>query len=74
MIEKYFLEMLTPDNVSVKKETYIVQDGKEYVVGNPWRRAYINSIQGRNQVQSEVPEPYKSVIMLMWGEHPTILD
>lgn len=72
MIEKITLDMLTQDSVSVKKQQYIIQDGKEYAIGDIWRRAYVNSESGRKQVQEEVPEPYKSVIFLMWGDKPTI--
>lgn len=74
MIEKITLDMLTQDSVSLKKQQYIVQDGKEYAIGEPWRRAYVNSTRGREQVQQEVPEPYRSVIMLMWGNEPTVLE
>ncbi len=74
MIEKITLDMLTQDSVSVKKQQYIVQDGKEYAIGEPWRRAYVNSISGRQQVENEVTEPYKSVIMLMWGNEPTVSE
>jgi hypothetical protein len=72
MLEKITLDMLTQDSVSVKKQQFILQNGKEYEIGEPWRRAYVNSVQGREQVQSEVSEPYKSVIMLMWGDTPTV--
>lgn len=74
MIEKITLDMLTQDSVSVKKQQYIVQDGKELSIGDIWRRAYINSTQGRQQVQDEVAEPYKSVIFLMWGDNPTVSE
>ena len=74
MIEKITLDMLTQDSVSVKKQQYIIQDGKEYAIGQPWRRAYANSTQGRKQVNIEVPEPYRSVIMLMWGDTPTVVE
>jgi len=74
MIERITLDMLTQDGVSVKKQQYAVVDGQEYPIGQPWRRAYINSAQGRQQVQAEVSEMYKSVIMLMWGEEPTVTE
>lgn len=72
MIEKITLDMLTQDSVSVKKQQYIIQDGKEYAIGDIWRRAYVNSESGRKRVQEEIVEPYKSVIFLMWGNTPTI--
>jgi hypothetical protein len=74
MSEKITLDMLTADGVSLKKQQYTTVNGQEYSIGEPWRRAYVNSTQGRQQVQSEVPEPYKSVIMLMWGNTPTVTD
>jgi hypothetical protein len=74
MVEKITLDMLTQDSVSLKKQQYTTVDGKEYPIGEPWRRAYINSAQGRTQVQTEVPEPYKSAIMAVWGETPTVTE
>ena len=74
MIEKIILDMLTQDGVSVKKQQYIVQSGKEYPIGEPWRRAYINSVNGRKQVEDEIIDPYKSVIFMMWGNESTIED
>jgi len=72
--EKTIIEMLTQDSVSIKKQKYIVADGQEYAVGEPWRRAYINSEKGREQVQTEVPEPYLSAIMTVWGDTPTVTE
>lgn len=74
MNEKIILDMLTQDSVSVKKQQYTVVNGVEYPIGQPWRRAYVNSVNGRQQVHEEVPEPYKSVIMLMWGSEPTVKE
>ena len=74
MIERITLDMLTQDSVSLKKQQYATVDGKEYPIGEPWRRAYINSVQGRIQVQSEVTEPYLSAIMAVWGETPTVTE
>jgi hypothetical protein len=74
MNEKITLDMLTQDGVSLKKQQYSTVEGKEYPIGEPWRRAYINSIQGRAKVEAEVADPYKSVIMLMWGSNPTVTE
>jgi hypothetical protein len=74
MIEKITLDMLTQDSVSLKKQQYTTVNGKEYLIGEPWRRAYINSENGRIQVQLEVIDPYKSAIMLMWGDIPTVIE
>ena len=68
------LDMLTADSVSLKKQKYTTVNGKEYPIGEPWRRAYINSVQGRTQVQAEVPEPYQSAIFAVWGNAPTVTE
>lgn len=74
MFEKIILDALTSDSVSVQKQKYTIVDGKEYPIGEPWRRAYVNSVQGRTQVQAEVPEPYQSAIFAVWGNAPTVPD
>ena len=74
MTEKISLDMLTRDSVSIKKQSYIVQEKKEYAIGDIWRRAYVNSIKGRQTMENEVTEPYKSIIFLMWGDTPTMSD
>ncbi len=81
MIEQYTLDNLTQDSVSVKKEKVVQgEEGKEFgyndgdIVGEPWRCAYINSINGREQVQKEVPEPYRGGIFAVWGDSPTMDD
>lgn len=74
MSEKITLDMLTQDSVSLKKQQYATVEGKEYPIGEPWRRAYINNIQGREQVEAEVPEPYRSAIFAVWGDTPTVSE
>jgi hypothetical protein len=74
MIEKITLDMLNQNSVSVKKQKYIIQNDTEYAIEDIWRRAYVNSIQGRQQVEDEVAEPYKSVIFMMWGDSPTVTE
>ena len=72
--ERIFLDMLTPESVSVRKQKFVTVDGVEYPIGDPWRRAYVNSIVGRQQVQDEVPEPYKTAIFAVWGNAPTVSE
>jgi len=72
--EKIFMDTLTQDSVSVRKQNYVTVDGVEYPVGQPWRRAYVNSTAGRQQVQDEVPEPYRTAILAVWGDEPTVPD
>lgn len=72
MQEKISLDMLTQDNVSLHKQQITVIDGVEYSIGQPWRRAYVNSTQGRTQVQTEADEPYRTAILAVWGDTPTV--
>lgn len=74
MEERITLDMLTRDSVSLKKQKYVLIDGVEYPVGEPWRRAYINSARGRTEVEAEVPEPYKTAIFTIWGDAPTVTE
>jgi hypothetical protein len=72
MIEKITLDGLTQDSVSLKKQNYVEVEGELQFVGQPWRRAYVNSEQGRAQIVAEIPEPYKSAVFAVWGDVPTI--
>jgi hypothetical protein len=72
MIEKITLDMLTQDSVSVKKQQYTTFDGIEYAIGQPHRKAYINSIRGRQEVQNELPLAQQNAIFSVWGDTPTV--
>lgn len=72
MYEKITIDMLTQDGVSIKKQQYVTIDGVDYPVGQPWRRAYANSVSGRQAVQNEVPEPHRTAIFAVWGDTPTV--
>lgn len=74
MIEKITLDMLTQDSVSVKTQKYVEVEGVEYPIGEPHRRAYVNSVRGRQAIQNEVPEPHCTAIFAVWGENPTVDD
>jgi hypothetical protein len=74
VIERYTLDMLTPNSVSIKKQQHVEINGVEYPIGEPWRRAYVNSPSGRQEVQDEVPEPYRSAIFAVWGDEPIVPD
>jgi hypothetical protein len=74
MNEKITLDMLTADSVSLKKQRYETVDGAEYAIGEPWRRAYVNSALGRAEVEAEISDPYKTAIFAVWGDTPTVDD
>ncbi len=72
METKTIIEYLNDRSVSIVKKQYLIDDGKEYYVGDPHRTAYVNSELGRDLLRQEVPEPYYSSIMDIWGEHPLV--
>jgi hypothetical protein len=74
MVEKYTLDNLNQDSVSVVKQAYIDYMGAEYPIGEPWRRAYVNSEQGRQQIVSELPTAQVNAIMAVWGDNPTVTE
>lgn len=72
MIERISLDMLNETGVSVKKQQYTIVDGIEYAIGQPHRKAYINSIRGREEVQNELPQAQANAIFSVWGDTPTV--
>lgn len=68
------LDMLTETSVSVKTQKYIEHEGIEYAVGEPHRKAYVNSERGRAEIAAELPEPYLSAVLAVWGEAPTVFE
>lgn len=68
------LDMLNQNSVSVKTQRYLLENGQELLVGQPHRRAYVNSVQGREQLAAEVTEPYLSAILAVWGDTATVDD
>lgn len=68
MIEKYIIDMLTENTVSVVKQKVTEIEGQELKVGEPHRKAYVNSVQGRLEVRQELPAPQVDAILAVWGE------
>lgn len=69
MIKKYTLDMLTQDSVSVKMQDYILHEGQEYPMGQPHRKAYVNSVRGREEIQAELPVAQVNSILAIWGTY-----
>lgn len=74
MNTKIDLDMLNPNSVSVKTQRYLLEDGQELLVGQPHRRAYVNSRKGRQELQAELSEPYLSSVLAVWGDAPTVME
>lgn len=71
-IEKYTIDNLNQDNVSVSKQTFVEYMGQMFPIGALWRKAYVNSEQGRQQVAEELPVAQVNAIMSVWGNAPTV--
>lgn len=68
------LDALTKNSVSVKRQKTITAEGSTYEIGEPHRCAYVNSVSGRKQLAAELPEPYLSAVLAVWGDAPTVED
>lgn len=74
MEEKITLDMLTQDSVSVKKQNYTTINNVEYPIGEPWRKSYINSINGREEIKKDLDEKYINSILSVWGDKATVVE
>lgn len=72
MNERIIIDMLTEVSVSVVTKKYVEVDGIEMDVGEPHRKAYANSTQGRIEVEKELPSPQVAAIFSIWGDEPTV--
>lgn len=68
------VDNLTENSVSVKTQKIIDMDGTSYPMGDPHRCAYMNSTSGRASLKNDVPEPYLSAVLNVWGDAPTVED
>lgn len=63
------VDNLTTLSVSVKTQRVLIEDNDiETALGLPSRKAHTNSNDGRTELAAEVPEPYFSGIIAVWGE------
>ena len=74
MTKNISLDGLSVNGVSVKTQERIQHNGTEYDIGLPHRTAYINSTRGRAELTDELPEPYRSAVLAVWGPEPTITE
>lgn len=73
MQELISLDELNINSVSVVTRKYIEEEGVKYFVGDIHRRAYVNSEDGRKEINEELAEPYLSAVMTVWGDTPTVV-
>ena len=73
MQELISLDELNQNSVSVVTRKYIEEDDIKYFVGDIHRRAYVNSEDGRKEINEKLAEPYLSAVMTVWGDTPTVV-
>ena len=71
MMEKIILDNLTQDSVSVRTQRYFDDNGT-LPIGQPHRKAYVNSVRGRQEVEDELPQAQQNAIFAVWGDTPTV--
>lgn len=72
IITRISLDGLTTDKVSVSRQKYITLGETEYPIEMPCRTAFENSGKGREELLSQIEEPYLSAILSVWGTEPTV--
>ena len=71
---EYSVDLLTQNSVTIKTKRYIEENGMRENVGLVHAEAYINSTRGREELINEVPEPYLSGVLAVWGDEPTVAE
>lgn len=71
---KTTIDMLTDESVSILTQQYITIEGVETQVGENHRCAYINSAQGRADLEANEPEVIVNAVLTIWGTTPTIIE
>ena len=71
--ETMSIESLDNKYVSFVKVKRAKIDGTDYILDDPQVVFYENSSKDRELVAKDVPEPFLSTIMTIWGDTPTII-
>lgn len=74
--DKLTLDMLNETSVSILKRTFAMINDVETQIGENWRRAFINSENGRKEIAEFLGEdtPQYIAVMQIWGETPLITE
>lgn len=68
MKTEYTIDDLTSTKVSVKSQKYY----ENQPLGKPYRKSYVNSVEGRIDLRKDLPNQQINSIFAVWGEKPTI--
>lgn len=74
IIESKTIDMLTTNNVSILTQKFIELDGIKQQVGNNHRRAYQNSLEGRDTLINVEPPDVVDAVLAIWGDSPTVVE
>jgi len=75
LTEQIFLDSLCKDAVSVRRQSFLLQNGHELPVGDVHRMAFVNSASGRELLQGcEIDERFKQAIFAAWGDEATVTE
>lgn len=74
MKTRTILDYISNVGCSVKTEKCIEDGGQTYTIGQPMRRAYTNSPNGREQLKQDYPNYYEILVATEWGDTPTVSD
>jgi hypothetical protein len=66
------IDMLTENSVSILKQNFIELDGQLQQVGENSRKAYVNTVDGRAELKSDVPDEQYNSVIAVWGDEPTV--
>ncbi len=70
---EFVLDMLTSDSVSVLQKKYFEFDDKRYYTDNV-RNAYLNSEQGRAELEALLPNEFYTAVVAVWGNNPIVSE
>ena len=65
------LELLTQQSVTVMTTRVFEDNGQEFATP-PHAKAYVNSAEDRKHLKAELPEPFLSAVLAIWGDAPTV--
>lgn len=71
--ETIIIDRLSSDSVNIMRRKYVVADGVEYLLTKT-SDGYSNNALDRARLAADVPEPYLSGVMAVWGDTPTKAD
>lgn len=70
---KKTVDMLTTESVSILTQQFVDIDGIPTQAGQNHRAAYVNSEDGRKELQENEPVEVVNSVFAIWGDTPTIV-